>query len=98
MAKVKQLINDNHNPAANQFVIETEDYIFFQSYNSVIARWSKKDGSMTITPKWDYSTTTRKHFYIFVRDYTQYCGNRAATLKYIAEGKFKVVADGQLNY
>lgn len=62
---VKQLINDNGNPAANQFVIKTENAMYFQSYESVIC---KLDGiNIILSRNWDYSNTTRKHLYIFFR-------------------------------
>lgn len=62
---VKQLINDNGNPAANQFVIKTKKATYFQSYNSVVC---KLDGiNIILSNNWDYSNTTRKHLYIFLR-------------------------------
>lgn len=62
---VRQLINDNGNAAANQFVIKTENATYFQSYNSVIC---KLDGiNIVLSKNWDYSNTTRKHLYIFFR-------------------------------
>lgn len=62
---VKQLINDNGNPAANQFVIRTKKATYFQSYNSVVC---KLDGiNVILSSNWDYSNTTRKHLYIFLR-------------------------------
>ena len=62
---VAQLINDNGNPAANQFVISTPNAVYFQSYDSVVCRI--KDGKITLSYYWDYSNTTRKHLYIFFR-------------------------------
>lgn len=44
MIKVSQLINDNNNPAANQFIIEINKGAIFQSYDSVIAFYNKNDG------------------------------------------------------
>ena len=62
---VRQLINDNGNPAANQFVIKTKKATYFQSYNSVVC---KLDGvNIILSMNWDYSNTTRKHLYIFMR-------------------------------
>ena len=62
---VHQLINDNGNPAANQFVIRTKKATYFQSYNSVVC---KLDGiNIILSNNWDYSNTTRKHLYIFLR-------------------------------
>lgn len=97
MAKVKQLINDNGNPAANQFVINANGRVYFQSYDSVVAMI--KDGVLYVTDKWDYSNTTRKHFYIFVRDFFKYCiGNRNAIKNGIADGSIKKVSEELLTY
>jgi hypothetical protein len=73
---VRQLINDNGNPAANQFVIKTKKATYFQSYNSVVC---KLDGiNIVLSMNWDYSNTTRKHLYIFMRQngyYNLSCAN-----------------------
>ena len=62
---VQQLINDNGNPAANQFVIKTKKAVYFQSYDSVVC---KLDGiNIVLSTNWEYSNTTRKHLYIFLR-------------------------------
>lgn len=65
---VKQLINNRGNAAANQFIIETKDATYFQSYNSIIAKIDK-DNKLTVSSKWDYSKTTMKHLYIFLTNY-----------------------------
>ena len=97
MAKVKQLINDYGNPAANQFVITSGDRTFFQSYKSVVAM--VKDGVLYVTDKWDFSNTTRKHFYIFVREYYKYrYGNRKAILNGIHDGTIKKVSEELLSF
>ena len=62
---VQQLINDNGNPAANQFIIKTKKATYFQSYDSVVC---KLDGvNIVLSTNWDYSNTTRKHLYMFMR-------------------------------
>ena len=62
---VQQLINDNGNPAANQFIIKTKKAVYFQSYDSVVC---KLDGiNIVLSTNWEYSNTTRKHLYIFLR-------------------------------
>lgn len=67
---VRQLINDNGNPAANQFIIKTKKATYFQSYNSVVC---KLDGiNIVLSMNWDYSNTTRKHLYMFMRQYGYY--------------------------
>lgn len=65
---VSNLINDNGNAAANQFIIRTPKAIYFQSYQSVVAKIDK-NSNLILSENWDYSNTTRKHLYIFLRMY-----------------------------
>ena len=65
---ISNLINDNGNAAANQFIIKTSKATYFQSYLSVVAKIDKK-GNLILSENWDYSNTTRKHLYIFLRMY-----------------------------
>lgn len=65
---VRNLINYNGNGAVNQFVINTPKAVYFQSYGSVVAKIDRK-GSLILSNDWDYSNTTRKHLYIFLRMY-----------------------------
>lgn len=74
MIKISQLINDNNNPAANQFVIEVDNGYVFQSYNTIIAFYDADKRKVYMSKDWEYSNTTRKHFYIFLRDYCGACG------------------------
>jgi hypothetical protein len=98
MAKVQQLINSNGNPAANQFVIKSGDKVFFQSYNSMVAMWDKEKRKLYISHYWDYSNTTRKHFYIFLRKYTNISGNRQSVERGIADGTIGIVSEECLSY
>ena len=76
---VHQLINDNGNHAANQFVIKTKKATYFQSYNSVVC---KLDGiNIVFSLNWDYSNTTRKHLYIFLRQNGYYSYNSASAVR-----------------
>ena len=95
MIKISQLINDNNNPAANQFIIEVNNGVIFQSYNSVIAFYNKNNGKVYVTEDWDCSNTTRKHFYIFLRDYCKACGNiRKKDIEYeFKQGKYELVSN-----
>lgn len=52
---------------ANQFIIRTNKGTFFQSYNSVVAKIDNK-GVVTLGRDWDYSNTTRKYLYEFLRN------------------------------
>ena len=63
--KVKQFIGNRGNIVKNQFILETSEGKYFQSYESIIAFipcYSPGDHK-TILDKnyWDYSTTTGKY-------------------------------------
>lgn len=64
MSKVRQFY------VKNQFVIEDDDKITFQSYESTVAIYDRKKHLLTLGKNWDYSTTTRKYLYMFINDYT----------------------------
>ena len=62
--KVTNMTSKNGNKIANQFIIETEDAIYFQSYDTIIAK--KTDGKLILDEdKWDYSRTTAKYRNMF---------------------------------
>lgn len=63
---VTQLINSNGNPASNQFVINTEQGSYFQSYETLIAFKSHCGGGVVVTDSWNFSNTTLKHLKIFL--------------------------------
>lgn len=65
---VSSLINNNGNAVANQFIIRTPKAVYFQSYRSVVAKIDK-NSNLILSENWDYSNTTRKHLYIFLRMY-----------------------------
>lgn len=100
MLKISQLINDNNNPAANQFVLEVSKGYVFQSYDSVIAFYDRKENKVYVTKDWDYSNTTRKHFYIFLRDYCGACGQiRKKDIEYeFKHGNYELVSELYLEH
>lgn len=61
---ISNLINNNGNAAANQFVFKKKNALYFQSYESPICRI--KNNKVTLTRDWDFSNTTRKHLYMFL--------------------------------
>ena len=65
---VSNLINDNGNASANQFIIRTPKAIYFQSYQSVVAKIDK-NGNLILSENWDYSKNTCKHLYNFLHMY-----------------------------
>ena len=93
---VRQLINDNGNPAANQFIIKTKEATYFQSYDSVVC---KLDGvNIVLSTNWDYSNTTRKHLYMFMRQNGYYSLSSAKEVrKAISEGRVTLKKVSSLN-
>lgn len=53
----------------NQFVIWDRGNLFFQSYKSLIAKIDR-DKKVTLYHDWDYSNTTMRHLYRFLREYS----------------------------
>ena len=56
----------------NQFILENDEQLIFQSYNSIIAVYDKENDEMTLGNNWDYSTTTSKYLYKFIDTYFYY--------------------------
>ena len=95
--KVEQLINNKGNGAMNQFVITTNNAYYFQSYDSMIAKYDRKSGIITLGRDWDFSKTTMKHLNIFLDDYCHKSGmNKKRIEKAIADGE--IVYDENLKY
>lgn len=72
------------NDIPNQFIIETNDSVIFQSYSSIIA--VKENGFLFLDEnKWDYSNTTGKYR-------NQFLGmNKKQTEELIESGSIKLV-------
>lgn len=96
--KIENLVNNNGNYAPNQFVIKADggDKIFFQSYESMVALYDRKNRKLYVSRFWDYSNTTRKHFYIFLNDYTNVRGNRKDVLEGLRDGTITMVSEESL--
>lgn len=87
--RVSNLINDKGNEVRNQFVIETANGTYFQSYESVVARIDNSN-VLTFGENWGYSNTTLKHLHKFLRDYG-YDDTYAKLRKRIDSGEIKIV-------
>ena len=57
---------------ANQFELRGEGKICLQSYDSLVVEidTTTYPNKITLGRDWDYSTTTSKHVYMFLEDYT----------------------------
>lgn len=69
---ISNLINDRGNAVRNQFVIIDGNTIAFQSYDSRVCEIIKPcgmgfDALVRFGRDWDYSQTTAKHLYSFLR-------------------------------
>ena len=76
------------NAVANQFVITTNNGTFFQSYRSMVAKVDNK-GQVYLSAYWDYSRTTMKYLYQFLREFGWYDINAREVRKLIKDGTFK---------
>lgn len=56
----------------NQFILEDDKQLIFQSYNSIIAVYDKENDEMVLGYDWNYSTTTSKYLYKFIDTYFYY--------------------------
>ena len=63
---VTQLINSKGNAAKNQFIIINNGITYFKSYSSTIAKITL-NGTLILGKNWNYSNTTLKHLYEFLR-------------------------------
>lgn len=95
--RISNLVNDNGKHAVNQFLVETTERIYFQSYERIIAVKDNNNGKITLSQDWDYSKTTSKHLYIWLRDYTRHrVSGRDDVAELIENGTIKVVE--KINY
>lgn len=56
-------------PVANQYVMLSGRTAFFQSYASLIAVYDRESCTLTLGRDWDYSVTTSKYLWQFLREY-----------------------------
>ena len=89
--KVRNVISENSGRAvANQFIIkDDEGNTYFQSYDSIIAKRSYPDRTVTLDEDtWDFSMTTGRYRNQFLGE------TKKETEKKIASGEYKM---GNLN-
>jgi len=89
MVKITYLYTSGGNVAANQSVINVGDDKYFQSYDTVIA--AEENGIISLDENyWNYSGTTSKYLYQFLRDY---CGVKV----YSKRDLVKLIKDKKVN-
>ena len=89
MIKVRNITNANGNKVPNQFeIVDVNNATFFQSYDSVVAMVKDSSGKVYLDGYyWDYSVTTMKHLYNFLRQWG-YDLNKKKVLQLIEDGVF----------
>ena len=89
MIKVRNITNANGNTVPNQFeIVDTDNSTLFQSYDSMIAMVRDSDSRVYLDEYyWDYSVTTMKHLYNFLRQWG-YDLNKKKVLELIEDGVF----------
>lgn len=83
--KVSNMKSPSGNQVPNQFLIETDHGIFFQSYNTVIACKLYEENKIQVyldKENWNYSQTTGKYRNQFLRE------NGKTTKSKIASGEY----------
>ena len=85
MVTVLNMKSSRGNKVPNQFLVWTEDdTLYFQSYQTIIARRDTK-GAVTLDKnRWDYSHTTGKYRNLFLRE------TKKETLKKIETGEYQL--------
>lgn len=58
------------NIAQNQFIVTDGAMFTFHSYESIICVYHRPSATIVVDKKWNYSNTTRRYFYQFLREYT----------------------------
>lgn len=82
--KVSNMTSPRGHKVPNQFIIRTNEGVYFQSYQSIIAL-IKNDGSVVLDDYyWDYSRTTGKYRNEFLME------GIAETRQKIASGEYQL--------
>ena len=83
--KVENMTSSNGNKVANQFEIQSNEGVYFQSYSSIIA-FKPLSGKIQIDrDKWDYSVTTGKYRNLFLGE------TKKETERKIKNGEYELV-------
>ena len=68
--KVENMLSDSTGRAVpNQFIIYTNEGVYFQSYSTMIAFIDRSGKVFLVDSALDFSTTTNRWLYRFLRDY-----------------------------
>lgn len=95
--KARNMIGERSGrPVANQFIVEDFGKVYFQSYESLIA--VVQDNRITLGGDWNYSRTTLKYLYAFMREYVPNVWRKLPEAKSGAESIRKGITCGLISY
>jgi len=80
--RVQNMVSSNGNKIPNQFILNTEKGVYFQSYETIIAFQDNSGHTYLDKEKWDYSKTTGRYRNIFLGE------SRKETEKKIKSGEY----------
>jgi len=83
--RVRNMASNSGREVPNQFIVESNDGRYFQSYDSVIAKIDHNGKVFLDNHYWDYSKTTSKYRNIFLGETTK------DTKKKIDSGEYTLV-------
>ena len=84
--KIEQMTSPRTgNAVANQYMATIGDYVYFQSYKTVIAKKNKRTREVTLCANWQYSSTTVKYLNRFLSTKTKDIKSR------IEDGTYNIV-------
>lgn len=83
--KLTQFKNPQGNPVRNQFIIESYDRRYFQSYNSLIVCRFRTGKVILDKNTWNYSKTTSKYRNQFLGETTKVTERKIKSGEYLLE-------------
>lgn len=87
--KVRNMYSTRGNKVPNQFIIEGDNKVIFQSYASTIATIDYDKKTVTLGEDWDYSTTTSKYRNLFFEEYFPALSDKCGLTKAIKAGEYR---------
>ncbi len=91
--KIYNLLGRSGRAVPNQFVVENNQTIIFQSYESICAIYYKNTKKLAFGEDWDYSRTTVKYLHQFLDEYVPLPYHNKSTKELR-----KMVSDGVIEY
>lgn len=92
LLRIENLSSYNGNTVPNQFLIETKQNIYFQSYNTIIVKFNKKSKEISISKKFNESLTTSRYTRYFLKEIETFSlDSEKEVLEMIEKGNIKLV-------